>query len=409
MSSAQSFFRRASLYTALGSAVAALISIAACQILMGLALAALLVSGEKLRFPPIKLPLALFFLGTVLSLTFSADPAAGWPQIRKLSVFVVILLVYTLFRELRVVERLIAAWIGVASVSAGLALVQFHGRWEQARALHVPFYDYYIGQRITGFMSHWMTFGGEMMIVLVLLAAFLFFGAGGRKMLIAGIACAVILSAAVVLSFTRSIWLGSLAGGFYLLWCWHKRLIVVLPVALVLIFWVGPDSLRERFDSFLYPHGQPDSNQHRIVTFRTGWEMIKANPWFGVGLEQVGPRFDGYVPADVPRPLPLGWYGHLHNIYLQYAAERGVPTLLALLWLIGKIIFDFLRALRRRAAGSGAWFLRGAVAVVIAILTEGLFEMNLGDTEVLTMFLIVMACGYVVLDRTESRSPAATG
>ncbi len=406
MSSVQSFFRRASLYTAFGSAVAALISIAACQILMGLALAALLISGEKLRFPPIKLPLVLFFLGTVLSLAFSPDPAAGWPQLRKLSVFVVILLVYSLFRELRVVQRLIAAWIGVASVSAGLALVQFHGRWEQALALHIPFYDYYIGQRITGFMSHWMTFGGEMMIVLVLLAAFLFFGVFTRKMLIAGIACAVILSAAVVLSFTRSIWLGSLAGGFYLLWCWHKRLIVVLPVALVLIFWVGPDSLRERFDSFLYPHGQPDSNQHRIVTFRTGWEMIKANPWFGVGLEQVGPRFDGYVPADVPRPLPLGWYGHLHNIYLQYAAERGVPTLLALLWLIGKIIFDFLRVLHRRAAGSGAWFLRGAIAVVIAILTEGLFEMNLGDTEVLTMFLIVVTCGYVVLDRTEPQSPA---
>jgi len=170
-----------------------------------------------------------------------------------------------------------------------------------------------------------------------------------------------------------------------------------------------------------------DSNEHRIVTWRTGWEILKAHPWLGIGPELIKEHFNEYVPTDVPRPLPEGWYGHptdvprplpegwyghLHNIYLHYAAERGIPTTLALLWLFGKILFDFRRALRRRAPPGVTYILHGAVAVLIGILVEGFFELNLGDTEVvegffelnlgdtevLTMFLAVVACGYAALD-----------
>ena len=40
-----------------------------------------------------------------------------------------------------------------------------------AKALGQPFYEYYVGQRITGFMGHWMTFSGHMMIALMILGA----------------------------------------------------------------------------------------------------------------------------------------------------------------------------------------------------------------------------------------------
>ena len=63
--------------------------------------------------------------------------------------------------------------------------------------------------------------------------------------------------------------------------------------------------------------------------------MIRAHPWFGLGPEEVKLQFNSYVPPDIPRPLPEGWYGHLHNIYLQYAAERGIPTMLLMLWMLG--------------------------------------------------------------------------
>jgi hypothetical protein len=39
--------------------------------------------------------------------------------------------------------------------------------------------------------------------------------------------------------------------------------------------------------------------------------------------------------------------------------------------------------------------LHGAIAVILAILAEGFLEYNLGDSEVLTLFLAVVGFGYV--------------
>jgi O-antigen ligase len=173
--------------------------------------------------------------------------------------------------------------------------------------------------------------------------------------------------------------------------------------ALALLFSIAP--LRERADSIIQPHGETDSNMHRTITRRTGLRMIEAHPLFGLGPEQVKAQFNEWVPADIPRPLPDGWYGHLHNIYLQYAAERGIPTMLAMMWLIGKVLFDFFQRLRRGIAGDARFILHGAIAVILAILAEGLLEYNLGDSEVLTMFLCVVAFGYTAIE--EDRTLAA--
>jgi O-antigen ligase len=106
------------------------------------------------------------------------------------------------------------------------------------------------------------------------------------------------------------------------------------------------------------------------------------------------------VPADIPRPLPVGFYGHLHNIYLQYAADRGIPTMLMMMWLLAQALVDFTRGLRKlpRAPANRRFLLHGAVAVILATLVEGVVEYNLGDSEVLTMFLVVLGCGYLALE-----------
>ncbi len=124
--------------------------------------------------------------------------------------------------------------------------------------------------------------------------------------------------------------------------------------------------------------------------------MIRAHPWLGLGPEQVNHQFKQWVPAELRCPLPEGCYGHLHNIYLQYAAERGIPTMLAMMWLIGKVLWDFAAALRRKLASAEARFiLHGSIAAILALLAEGFVEYNLGDSEVLTLFLAVVAFGYI--------------
>jgi O-antigen ligase len=389
-------FSDAATYFAFGSAVSILFSIAVSQILLGLAVISLLLSGVRLRFPPVLLPLGLFFAGTVVSMLLSPDPASGRPQLRKFFVFLILLVVYSSIRSLRAIRALLMVSTAVLSASALWSFVQFFDKWRQAKALGRPFYTYYTTERITGFMSHWMTEGGQEMIVVLLAAALLLLSTEKRWRPWLGAGVAIIL-ASILMGFTRSIWFGTFAGLAYLIWIWRRWWVLSLPLAVLLAVAINPFDLRERVRSAFRPHGDVDSNEFRHVCRITGIAMIRAHPWFGLGPEQVKAQFLNYIPPSVPRPLPTGWYGHLHNIYLHYAAERGIPTALMLMWFLGKILYDFIRGVRR-SAGDARAILHGAIAVIIGVLLVGYFELNLGDTEVLTMFLVTVACGYAAID-----------
>jgi hypothetical protein len=79
-----------------------------------------------------------------------------------------------------------------------------------------------------------------------------------------------------------------------------------------------------------------------------------------------------------------------------------------MLWLVGKVLIDMFSALRRLPPGPGParFLLHATMAVVIAVLIEGLSEYNLGDSEVLTLFLCVISCGYLAAE-TAPRHEAA--
>ncbi|MGH9627478.1 MAG: O-antigen ligase family protein [Bryobacteraceae bacterium] len=398
MNSAQHSLERASFYLACGSAAAVLISIAACHILLTLSVATLLISGQKLRFPPVKIPLALFAFGTLLSMFLSAEPALGRPQIRKFFVFLTLLVICSAVRNVKQFRALMLVWGGVAALAALRGIVQFFSKRQEVLALGEDFYYSYMADRITGFMGHWMTFSGEQMIALLMLSSILFFSPLRRWGTLAWLALGLIF-VSIVLGMTRGIWLATAVGSLYLLWHWRPKLIWFVPVAVAAGLWIAPRSITQRLISVYQPHGMVDSNEHRRITWITGWEMIKAHPIFGVGPEHVGVLFRKFVPADIPQPLPAGWYGHLHSIYLHYAAERGIPTLLALLWMLGRFFHDFSKGLRKTPpeAVHRKAILRGAIAVMLAVLVEGFFELNLGDSEILTMFLVVIGGGYVTL------------
>src|ERR1700690_407650 len=163
MDAPESFTLRAARWLAFASSVAIVVGIAPSQILLGMALAALLLSGEKLRLPPIKLPLGLFLLGTLIAIAFSGNPAAGWPQIKKIYVFFQLLIVFSLLRDMALIRWLFLTWAALGSISASLSFVQFARKVQQAHAASTDVYSYYVGERITGFMSHWYTFSAEEM------------------------------------------------------------------------------------------------------------------------------------------------------------------------------------------------------------------------------------------------------
>jgi putative inorganic carbon (HCO3(-)) transporter len=386
------------LWVTIAAAALIHVSIAASQICLGLGILLLLIFRRKLEFPRIWIPLALFFGWTILADAFSPDPWGGRAQIKKFFVFLFIPLLYAVFsRQFAKVYWLVAAWAAVATASGIWGLVQFVLKYRYAHQTGQDFYLSYVGRRITGFESHWMTFGALQLSVLSILLAQYFFSS--RRLPTWAYASVVVLSAAILLGWTRSIWLASIPALLYLVWFWRPKMIFAVPVLLTGVLVVAPHGTRDRLLSLFQPHGDTDSNRHRVVTFRTGVEMIKAHPLLGIGPEEIARNFDAYVPKDIVRPLPTGYYGHLHNIYVQYAAERGIPALIFIMSLVGMLVWDCFRGILQagKERSQQLFVLHAAIAVTIGILVGGIFEYNLGDSEVLMMYTSVIGLAYAAL------------
>lgn len=348
-------------------------------------------------------PLAGFILWTVLSLAFSDAPAAGLSQIRKLVLLGVIPLAYTAFRSAQQIEWTARATLLTGSASAGWGLMQFASEYRYLSAQNLPFYENYITHQITGFMSHWMTYGGQLMLILLGLATAIFFRPG-RERLLSSVGF-VLAGTALLAAFTRGAWLGALTGLTYLTFTYRKWLVPLVPVGVLIISLAAPDALRKRETSIVEP-ASDSSIQSRLVMARTGLGMIADHPLFGVGLERVAPYFEMYRPREIT--LPAAWYGHLHNSFMQYAAERGLPALFFFVWLLLEMLrANFRLTLEAARAGIGAAIslrlARAAVAGTLGMGVLGVFEYNFGDSEVLMLFLFFVTLPLAAR-RLESKS-----
>jgi O-antigen ligase len=410
------FLKRLALWLACASAVAILLSIAVSQILLALALVVLLLSGLPLRWPRISIPLGLFLAWTLVALAFSPDPRFGLPSVRKMVVYLMLLIVYSSVRTLAEARWLVLAWIGVGTLTAGRGLVQYMADIAGARAAHEDFYHFYIADRIRGFMSHWMTFSGQELYILLLTLAVLLYAPNVKRYLWLSLPCGAAVGLALVLSQTRTVWVAAVAASFYLLWGWRKWAAAAMPIVLALLLLVAPGVIQQRARSLVAPQAVTDSNEHRTIVWRTGWQMIKAHPIVGVGPEEIRKSavFYAYLPSTIHLPLPDGDYQHLHNIYIHYAAECGLPAAIFLTAALVMGLVDFRRAVKSLPPGRSIrrWLLEAAIACLIGTMVGGLFEKNLGDTEVLTMFLAIMCVGYLAAlpeDMPENTMPAVTG
>ena len=214
----------------------------------------------------------------------------------------------------------------------------------------------------------------------------------------------VIIGAGILLAFTRSMWVGTIAGALWLLWWKNKWLVVAVPLLIGILLLVNPLDVRER--AFFGVHS---AAKEGVLDSQAPISRFAPR---GMGNDPGAPRHRSRARnkwarssriifrPHLPHPFPIEWYKeHLHNIYIHFAAERGLPALAALLWLLGRALFDFWTTLRRLPAQSEArWVLHGAIAVIIGVMVSGWTELTLGHSQVLEMFLAVLACGYIAIE-----------
>jgi len=327
-----------------------------------------MLARHRVRFeaPPFFLPMLVYVGFTLVSAAFSLDPLRSLDRARQLSWFLAVPVVYTLARGPRA-STLVTVILSVGAMSATFGIIQF-------AVLH---YDS-LGQRPVGTLSHWMTYSGQLMLVLCVVAGRLIFGDRGR-LWPALVAPALLV--ALELTLTRSAWVGVSVAVGMLLMMRDFRLAAALPVVGALMFALAPDTVANRMLSTF--DMQDATNRDRVAMTKAGLAIIADDPLTGAGPNMIPTVYPKYRTPDAVRMNTP----HLHNNLVQIAAERGLPALVAWLWFVGALVLHLARMLRTGPRVLPAT----AIACVGAMLTAGLFEYNFGDSEFLMLFLTLVA------------------
>ena len=244
--------------------------------------------------------------------------------------------------------------------------------------------------RVRGAVGHPLTYGGQAML-LASVAAGLLFRSRDRRWKIAAIALLTLLAPALLGSYTRSAWIGTMVAFGVILAFTRARWLGALAALLVALVLVLPGGYRERALSAFDPGSH--WNVERVRLWTAGWRIFRDHPITGVGLQDLHPWIEKYHSPESHEQ-----HGHLHSIYVQVGATMGVVGLAAFAWLVVGLFRTAGRGLRhdlRAGADDVGLALRlAAVAALAGFLTAGLFEWNFGDEELLDLLFTLVGIAF---------------
>ena len=365
------------------------ISISIVQIFLTLALLSwlllLLQKKRRLAFPSFFWPLLVYAWLSLVSSIYSVNTEMSFKDSRELLLYVLILIVFTAFTRRDDIELLFVALLGSGFINTAYSIAYFIFKADP-------------GQRVKGFMGHYMTQAGLLILFGAVAMGFIFLGRGRQRLLWA--AGLVLSSIALILTLTRSGWIGLAVALCVSLLLWKPKTLILVPVLAGLIFFVSPKPVKDRALSIF--SFREFSNMARVEYIHVGIKIIKDFPWLGTGPDTVDMVFQNPkygLEESYKRNV------HLHNNIIQIAAERGIATLLAWLTFVVTAFVSLARLVKKRAKGLLAPA-AGALAALAAFIAAGFFEYNFGDSEVSTLLLFIITIPFA-LERLKNGEAAA--
>lgn len=337
----------------------------------------------------------LGLLGCVVSAFASPHPEQAWNGLRTLVLF-------SLFVPLGG-SALLAGPFGGRLLRIAIFAVGFNALLSllQAAGLKLPIEIAKLGGRLpTGALL-----GNEGYVALacaLMSAACLAFALNvpDRRQRLYALACCVlgIVAIAVNQQLTSAIALGAAALAIAAV-RWRVRYLVPLGAALVALAMAAAVAPPIRALTWgALPVGGAEGYQ-RLTTYRLGaWvsalEMISNRPLAGYGPGTYAAEAHTQRMAAEIRlrqrlgpPVNAGAFGFAHQDYLQFAAETGIPSLLAILGALGMLVAGLLGLARSPGPAEPLALLGVLIAGAVAALAW--FPMQIP----LTAVLLLLACG----------------
>lgn len=244
--------------------------------------------------------------------------------------------------------------------------------------------------------THYMTSGGMTMMLSLLLFSFVINPNTTKKWRIYTSIGLLICITALVLTSTRSSWLGFLLGASIISIIVKKEILYILIVSIVLFFFLAPQSVQDRIESIWNPNHP--NNVGRLHMWETGIEIWKDNKWFGVGDHDLKAVYAKYKKADDTEEG-----GHLHNTLVMWLVTTGIFGITSVLAFIGFLFYGLIRTLKQSETELEKSVTIGVLACFSGFLLNGLFEWNFGDSEIVTYISILLGLCWIIYNDQQKR------
>ena len=332
---------------------------------------------------PLGIPFVLFVLACLIAVVNAYDVNYSYSSLKKLLEFLIFFWVLNCVRDNNLRNSLSLILITSATLAGLFGLYQY---W-QVFDFNQKFSIFIITEnRPEGTLSTYMTFAGLLMLAGVIALAKILFQKPTHKWLLGSIG---IITLSLLLNLSRQAWFGFLIALIFLVFFWRKKILLLIPIMLLVIYVASPLSIQQRVKSML--SGEDRTFAMRTALWKGGWKIFKDYPLTGCGFRCVD-----LVNSQYPDPTGyIARFRGMHNNLIQVAVDTGILGVTA--WL--GIWFYFFRFLYHKAItleknANERWVILGSAAAMLAFLAAGFFETNFYDSEVAMLLYFIMALPF---------------
>jgi hypothetical protein len=257
--------------------------------------------------------------------------------------------------------------------------------------------------RATGFYNHWVTYS-EVLQLIASLALGIFL-ALKQKWNTTGVLLVVAIAGfifALAMTVTRASWIGFAVSAVVMLLLTASRRTILIVAVCALPLVLASVVLLQQKRSIRFFDKSDQSTSWRETVWEEGFELLVSKPrhlLVGVGMDSIKSHWREWGLFDNGRQ-PIG---HMHSDLLQIALERGLPAFIVWLILLGVYVRMLWRIQRRpRIEDVARGVVIGALGGTIGFFASGLVHYNWGDSEVVTIFYLIMGLCLVV-ERTNQQ------
>ncbi len=363
------------------------ISIAAASLLLTLTFLTIvaLIGIEKkwiVRRTPLDLAFLAYAIIEFIAAFNSVDQSDAFKNAKRLLLIAIVYGVVASFDRRKRIERALLILAVMVSILSTVEVILYVLRGDD---------------RLTVF-QHYMTAGGLKMISALMILPFALDYGTAKKSRIIFIVSLVPILAALILTNTRSAWLGFIAGMLVMGVLYYRSLFASLAVLIAFFFLLAPQHQIDRAKSIVDMNHA--NNVGRLTMWTTGLQMWSDKPILGYGDIDLYKSYSQYRTPGIDEPA-----GHLHNTYIHVLVTLGTVGFITVMWLFYSIMKSEYSVFRKRMGNS---LVRntalGGLAVFSGFLVNGLFEWNFGDHEI--MVFVWFTVGLVLASaETEHGEP----